>query len=53
MHYIVGNTAQMILSLVHISINPMAYCVLIYIVCYIIATMISKVPSKYIQQLVD
>lgn len=29
MHYIVGNTAQMILSLVHISINPMAYCVLI------------------------
>ena len=34
MHYIVGNTAQMILSLVHISINPMAYCVLIYIACY-------------------
>lgn len=53
MHYLVGNILKMGLEYLHISINQIVFCIMLYVICYIIAMIISKIPNRFVKQLVD
>ena len=53
MHYLVGNILNLGLDRLHISSNQILFCAGLYVVCYGVAMVISKIPSIFVKQLVD
>ena len=53
MHYLVGNLMSIVFEKMHIGINGLAFCVMLYVICFLVGTLISVIPSKHIQRLID
>ena len=53
LHYLVGNVLNLGLERLHIGINQIIFCAVLYVVCYVAATVISRIPNRFVQRLVD
>lgn len=53
LHYVVGNVLLVIIGKNRVSLNQYVLCILIYLVCFLFAKAISRIPIKAVQNLVD
>lgn len=53
MHYLIGNILVTGTEKIGLSLNFLILCLLIYIICYSLSCLISMIPNKFLEGLVD